>query len=72
MADQPLPMPRTTNPHAAKIYRALAKPYDAIADIFRSGDGQRLRAEFEYGSIVWNDVGISHGFTLGRLVLLCA
>ncbi|KAI9878809.1 MAG: hypothetical protein M1830_010493 [Pleopsidium flavum] len=52
---QPLSMPRTTNSQAAKAYRAIARPYDAIADIFRSGDGQRLRAEFDFGRQIWRD-----------------
>lgn len=53
---QPLPMPRTTNSQAAKAYRAIAKPYDILADIFKSGDGRRLRAEFEFGRQLWREV----------------
>lgn len=53
---QPLPIPRTTNSQAAKAYRAIAKPYDVVADIFKSGDDQRLRAEFEFGRQLWRDV----------------
>lgn len=55
---QPLPIPRTTNSQATKAYRAIAKPYDAFADIFKSGDGPRLRAEFEFGRQIWRDVCI--------------
>ena len=53
---QPLPMPRTTNFQASKAYRATAKPYDAIADVFKSGDGRRLKAEFDVGRSMWRDV----------------
>lgn len=51
-------MPRTTNSQAARLYRIIAKPYDAIADIFKDGDVTRLRQEFEVGRKVWQDVRV--------------
>ncbi|KAA6413378.1 MAG: hypothetical protein FRX48_03124 [Lasallia pustulata] len=51
----PLPMPRTTNAQAARLYRSIAKPYDAIAEVFKEGDASRLRQEFEVGRKVWQD-----------------
>ncbi|KAI4135382.1 MAG: hypothetical protein LQ347_000712 [Umbilicaria vellea] len=51
----PLPMPRTTTSQAARLYRAIAKPYDAIAEVFKDGDISRLREEFEVGRKVWQD-----------------
>lgn len=60
-AQQPLPMPKTTSPVAAKAYRALAKAYDTIAEIFQEGivneiDAGRLVAEADAGQAVWRDV----------------
>lgn len=49
-------MPRTTNPQAARLYRSIAKPYDVIAEVFKDGDINRLRQEFEAGKKVWQDV----------------
>jgi len=50
----PLPIPKSVAPHAAKAYRSLAKPYDVLAEIFRAGDLQRLRAEINVGQSVWH------------------
>ncbi|OAX83819.1 hypothetical protein ACJ72_01820 [Emergomyces africanus] len=58
---KPLPMPKTVTPLAAKAYGSLAKPYDALADIFKSGDLSRLQAEITAGEAVWlndNNIGL--------------
>jgi COP9 signalosome complex subunit 3 len=49
-------MPKSVAPHAAKAFRSLAKPYDVLAEIFRAGDLQRLRAEINVGQSVWHIV----------------
>lgn len=53
---QLLPMPTTTNNHVAKAYRSLARAYDALAEIFQSGDAVKLRAEVEVGQQIWHNV----------------
>ncbi|PGH04752.1 hypothetical protein AJ79_06973 [Helicocarpus griseus UAMH5409] len=56
-----LPMPKTVTPFTAKTYRSLAKPYEALADVFRTGDLPRLKAEITAGEPVWandNNVGL--------------
>ncbi|KKZ67104.1 hypothetical protein EMCG_07214 [[Emmonsia] crescens] len=58
---KPLPMPKTVTPFTANAYRSLAKPYDALADIFKSGDLARLQAEITAGEPVWlndNNMGL--------------
>ena len=52
-------MPPHTNHHAAKIYRATAKAYDALADIFKGGDAQRLYDEAQTGHEIWQHVRFS-------------
>ncbi|KAJ9223049.1 hypothetical protein DTO169C6_4523 [Paecilomyces variotii] len=47
-------LPSVTAPHAAKTYRALARPYDALADAFKSGDINRLKGEIDIGQTVWH------------------
>ena len=44
-----MPIPKTANNVALKSYRDIAKPYDAFAEIFKSGNATRLREEFEVG-----------------------
>lgn len=56
-------MPKTTTSHAAKLYRSLAKAYDALADIFQEGivnetDASTLIAEANAGVQVWQDVSV--------------
>jgi len=56
-------MPKTTTSHAAKLYRSLAKAYDALADIFQEGivnetDASTLIAEANAGAQVWQDVSV--------------
>lgn len=49
-------MPKTVTPFTAKAYRSLAKPYDALADIFKSGNLSRLQAEITAGERIWLNV----------------
>lgn len=53
---QAISLPSVTAPHAAKTYRALARPYDALADAFKSGDLDRLKGEIDIGQTVWHMV----------------
>lgn len=49
-------MPRGTNPHAAKHYRALSKPYEALEAAFKEPDSSRLEREIEAGQGIWKNV----------------
>lgn len=49
-------MPKITSPVALKTYRALARPYDALATTFISGKWERLRDEVEIGDTIWRNV----------------
>lgn len=56
----PLPLPKTTSPHAAKIYASLARAYDIIARTFREGivgenSAHRLVAECDAGRALWRE-----------------
>lgn len=58
---QPLSLPKTTSPHAAKTYGSLAKAYDVVAKIFKEGiagenTARRLVAETEAGRAIWREV----------------
>lgn len=58
---QPLSLPKTTSPHAAKTYGSLARAYDAVAKIFKEGivgenTARRLVAETEAGRAIWREV----------------
>lgn len=48
-------MPKTTGQTAAKAYRAIAKPYDALAEKFQT-DASTLSAEIDAGQRIWQDV----------------
>lgn len=48
-----LPLPKTTTSVAARTYHAIAKPYEAVAQIFETGTASRLKAEVEQGTGVW-------------------
>ncbi|KAL2001440.1 hypothetical protein VTN02DRAFT_1776 [Thermoascus thermophilus] len=50
----PIPLPNATSPQAAKVYRSLARPYDALGEAFKSGDFDRLRAEVDVGQSIWH------------------
>ena len=49
-------MPKTTNPHAAKQYKVLARVYDVVAEVFKAGDPQQLRAEIRAAQKIWQEV----------------
>ncbi|PCG99627.1 Hypothetical protein PENO1_044120 [Penicillium occitanis (nom. inval.)] len=46
-------VPKITSPLALKTYRALARPYDALATAFISGKWERLRDEAQVGDTIW-------------------
>ncbi|KAG0651900.1 COP9 signalosome complex subunit 3 [Hyphodiscus hymeniophilus] len=48
-----LTLPKTTSSSAAKSYHVLAKPYEAVAQIFETGTASRLKAECDYSSSLW-------------------
>ncbi|MCJ1285695.1 hypothetical protein MMC26_005036 [Xylographa opegraphella] len=50
----PIAMPKTTNSYAARIFRAIAKPYDTLADAFKEGNGEKLYAEVHAAQQTWN------------------
>lgn len=50
------PLPKAVSPHAAKLYKSLARPYDALADAFKAGDYNALKVEAEVGQSVWQMV----------------
>lgn len=57
-------MPKTTHSQAAKIYHALAKPYDALAEIFQEGIinetyATKLIAEANAGDQIWVEVRLA-------------
>lgn len=39
------------------MIRQASKAYDALGDIFQSGDRSHLQAEIDAGVAVWSDVG---------------
>ncbi|KAF1984461.1 hypothetical protein K402DRAFT_336666 [Aulographum hederae CBS 113979] len=49
--------PSTTNSTALKHLQNAAKPYTALASIFKSGDRARLFAEIDVGQSVWTNDG---------------
>ena len=53
---QPLGMPRTTNSQTSKYLRAIAKPYDAFAEAFKEGNGEKLHAEYKVAQTIWQSV----------------
>ena len=46
-------MPKTTGTSASKAYRAIARPYDALAEKFSTGSLPKLSAEMEVGQSIW-------------------
>jgi len=55
-------LPKVTSPVSIKVYKALAKPYDTVAATFVAGDGERLKAEVEFGQSIWRMVGYFYPF----------
>ena len=57
-------MPKTTSINAAKIFRALAKAYEFVAEIFQESlinetDQSRLVAEANEGQQIWLEVSLA-------------
>ena len=57
-------MPKTTNTHAAKIFRSLTKAYELIAEVFQESlinetNQSRLVAEANEGQQIWLDVSLA-------------
>ncbi|KIX00782.1 uncharacterized protein Z518_09847 [Rhinocladiella mackenziei CBS 650.93] len=50
-------IPRSANQNALKHIRALAKPYECVADAFKGNDIGRLRAEMEAANVIWQEDG---------------
>lgn len=46
--------PKTANPGAMKSVKAIAKPYDCLADAFRSRDSARFQGEIFEGQSLWS------------------
>lgn len=49
-------MPRGVNIGTAKLYRAIGKPYEALAEAFKNADPQKLRDEVRAGEKIWQNV----------------
>ncbi|CZT06595.1 hypothetical protein WAI453_005979 [Rhynchosporium graminicola] len=54
---QYLPLPKSTSPGPGKSYHTLAKPYEALAQIFESGTASRVKSEIEAGTTWWRNDG---------------
>ena len=50
---QALPLPKTITSTASKSFRAIGKPYEAVAQIFETGTASRLKAECDHARGVW-------------------
>lgn len=48
--------PKAISPLALKVYKALARPYDALAAAFMSGKWEKLRGEADFGQTIWRTV----------------
>jgi COP9 signalosome complex subunit 3 len=48
-------IPKNVGQNAIKHIRALARPYECVAEAFEFGNIQRLRAEIEAGNLMWQD-----------------
>ena len=48
-------LPKTVGQNAIKHIRALGKPYECVADAFKAGNIDQLRAEIEAGNVLWQD-----------------
>ncbi|MCJ1389811.1 hypothetical protein MMC18_002668 [Xylographa bjoerkii] len=53
LSNKPMAMPKTTSSHAARTYRAIAKPYDTLAEAFKDGNGEKLYAELQAAQQIW-------------------
>ncbi|MCJ1477882.1 hypothetical protein MMC13_006555 [Lambiella insularis] len=50
---KPQAMPKTTNSQAAKTFRAIAKPYDVLAEAFKGGSSEIFYAEVHAAQTIW-------------------
>lgn len=51
------PIPRTAALNAVKHIRALSKPYECVAEIFKTGNINRLLGEIESANNLWQEEG---------------
>ncbi|OAG38772.1 hypothetical protein AYO21_06967 [Fonsecaea monophora] len=51
------PVPKSVGQNAIRHIRALARPYEAVADVFKGSNVELLRAEIEAGNHIWQDDG---------------
>jgi COP9 signalosome complex subunit 3 len=49
-----VPHPHGTPSAAKKVFTAMAKPYEAVAQIFETGTAARLKAEVDHGAGLWD------------------
>ncbi|TVY35705.1 COP9 signalosome complex subunit [Lachnellula subtilissima] len=50
-----LGLPKVTGSGPAKSFHIIAKPYEAVAQIFESGTATRLKAEVDVGNVIWQN-----------------
>lgn len=50
-------IPKSASQSAMKNIRAVCKPYECVAEAFRSCNSQKLRAEIEAGGNIWQEEG---------------
>ena len=55
-------MPPHTNHQAAKTYRSTAKAYEALAEVFQTGNAHRLHDEARAGHELWQHVRYYRNF----------
>lgn len=51
------PVPKSVSQTAMKNIRAVAKPYECVADAFKGSSIGQLRAEIEVGNAIWQEEG---------------
>ena len=49
--------PKGTNQNMLRTIRTIAKAYDAVVEVFQSGNLARLQAEVAAGQAIWFEVG---------------
>ncbi|TVY21716.1 COP9 signalosome complex subunit 3 [Lachnellula arida] len=62
-----LGLPKVTGSGPAKAFHIIAKPYEAVAQIFESGTAARLKAEVDTGNVIWQ-----HDCNMGLILLVLA
>ncbi|KIV82467.1 hypothetical protein PV11_04577 [Exophiala sideris] len=53
----PPTVPKVASQTAIRHIRAIAKPYECVADVFKANNISRLRAEIEVGNGIWQEDG---------------